>query len=154
MRTILADLDDDRVVEMLRHHVATARAATAPGSGHALEVADLRSPDVALWAIWDEETLLAIGALKRLSPEHGEVKSMHTADSARGRGVGSTMLRHIIGEARARGFSQLSLETGSWDYFLPARRLYARHGFKECAPFGNYHPDPHSVFMSLDLRRS
>jgi putative acetyltransferase len=152
MRITVADLDDGRVIDLLRHHVTTARAATAPGSGHALDLSELRSPDVTLWTVWDDDALLAVGALKRLSPEHGEVKSMHTADHARGRGVGGTVLRHIIAEARARGFSQLSLETGSWDHFIPARRLYARHGFEECAPFANYVPDPNSVFMSLDLR--
>jgi putative acetyltransferase len=154
MRTTVADLDDHRVIDLLRHHVTTARAATAPGSGHALDMAELRSPNVTLWTIWDEDTLLAVGALKRLSAEHAEVKSMHTAHEARGRGIGSAMLHHIIAAARERGFTRLSLETGSWDYFRAARRLYARHGFEECAPFADYVPDPNSVFMSLDLRKS
>src|SRR5207248_3478742 len=96
-------------------------------------------------------TLLGIGALKRLSPRHGEIKSMHTAAARRGKGAGSAMLEHIIASARACGMSRLSLETGSWDYFRPARALYARHGFRECPPFADYVPDPNSVFMTLDL---
>jgi putative acetyltransferase len=64
------------------------------------------------------------------------------------------MLRHIIATARARGMSRLSLETGSWEYFWPARALYKSHGFVECPPFAGYVPDPNSVFMSLDLRES
>jgi putative acetyltransferase len=96
---------------------------------------------------------VGIGALKRLSPDHGEVKSMHTARSARRRGAGSAMLRHIIAAARARGFSRLSLETGAWDYFGPAQAFYRSHGFEECPPFAGYAPDPNSVFMTLDLRK-
>ena len=76
---------------------------------------------------------------------------MHTAEAARGRGVGSAMLRHIIAAARARGMSRLSLETGSWAYFEPARALYRRHGFVESEPFGDYKPDPNSTFMTLAL---
>jgi putative acetyltransferase len=89
--------------------------------------------------------------MKRLSANHGEVKSMHVAEAARRRGIGSAMLRHIIAAAREEGMGRLSLETGSWDYFGPARALYARHGFVECLPFADYAPDPNSVFMSLDL---
>jgi putative acetyltransferase len=95
--------------------------------------------------------ILGIGALKRLSPDHGEVKSMHTARSARRRGVASAMLRHIIAHARKSGMSRLSLETGSWEYFRAAQEFYKRHGFIECAPFADYVLDPNSVFMSLDL---
>lgn len=61
------------------------------------------------------------------------------------------MLRHIIEVARARGMSRLSLETGSSEYFLPARALYRTHGFRECAPFADYVLDPNSVFMSLEI---
>jgi putative acetyltransferase len=95
--------------------------------------------------------LLGFGALKRLSADHGEVKSMHIIESKRGKGIGSAMLRHIMAATRAQAMSRLSLETGSWDYFQPARALYRKHGFVECAPFGRYLPDPNSVFMSLDL---
>jgi putative acetyltransferase len=98
--------------------------------------------------------LLGCGALKRLSAEHGEVKSMHTVESERRNGIGSAMLRHIIATARAETMSRLSLETGSWGYFRPARALYRKHGFVECAPFGDYVPDPNSIFMTLDLRRA
>ena len=77
---------------------------------------------------------------------------MHTAEAARRKGAGSAMLRHILAAARAGGLSRLSLETGSWAYFEPARALYARHGFVGCPPFGGYAPDPNSVFMILDLR--
>jgi putative acetyltransferase len=144
-------LDDPRVVALLRAHLVRARAETAPGSAHALDLSGLRSPDVAFWSAWAGEALAGVGALKRLSADHGEVKSMHTAEAMRGRGVGAALLRHIVGAARARGMSRLSLETGAWPYFAPARALYARHGFVECPPFGDYRPDVHSVFMTLAL---
>lgn len=153
-------LDDPRVIALLHSHLRRARAETAPGSAHAFDLSGLHAPDVSFWSVWEgggpDDTgsaLVGVGALRRLSPEHGEVKSMHTAEAARGRGVGSAMLRHIIAQAQARGMTRVSLETGSWPYFAPARALYARHGFVECAPFGDYRLDPNSVFMALDVPR-
>jgi putative acetyltransferase len=144
-------LDDPRVVALLRLHVTRARAETAPGSAHAMDLSGLRAAEVRFWSAWEGDELVGVGALKRLDAEHGEIKSMHTAEAARGRGVGSALLRHIVGAARAAGMRRLSLETGSWAYFLPARALYARHGFVECEPFGDYAEDPNSVFMTLRL---
>jgi putative acetyltransferase len=152
MQITAGDFGDPRVIELLRFHLTNARAQTAPGSAHALDLTGLQSPDISFWTIWDGDTLLGFGALKRLSPDHGEVKSMHTLQTMRRKGVGSAILRHIVATARERGMSRLSLETGSWEYFRPARTLYARHGFVECAPFADYGLDPNSVFMSLDLR--
>jgi putative acetyltransferase len=144
-------LDDSRVQKLLAHHFATARAETAPGSAHAFDLSGLKSPDVLFWSAWDGDCVIAIGALKRLSESHGEIKSMHTEQSHRRQGVGSAMLRHIIERARQMGLSRLSLETGSWPYFISARELYRRHGFAECPPFGSYGSDPNSVFMTLEL---
>ncbi len=149
LRIVEGGLDDPRVVALLRLHLTRARAETAPGSAHALDLAALRVPEVSFWSVWQGDELLGVGALKRLSAEHGEIKSMHTAEGARGAGVGSALVRHIMAEARSRGMRRLSLETGSWPYFLPARALYARHGFVECGPFGDYREDPNSVFMTL-----
>jgi putative acetyltransferase len=151
LHIIEGGLDDQRVVELLHTHVSRARAETARGSAHALDLSQLRGPDITFWSAWEGDAVVGVGALKRLSAEHGEIKSMHTAEAARGRGVGSALLRQIMAAARARGMSRLSLETGSWAYFLPARALYARHGFVECPPFGEYQADPNSVFMTLEL---
>lgn len=145
-------LDDPRVVALLQTHLTRARAETAPGSAHALDLSGLKGPSMSFWSVWDGEELLGVGALKALNREHGEVKSMHTAEAARRRGVGSALLVHLIDQARSRGMTRLSLETGSWPYFAPARALYARHGFLECGPFGDYRLDPNSVFMTLELR--
>ena len=154
VRIIEGDLTDPRVVDLLHTHLASARAETAPGSAHASELTGLQPPDISFWTIWDDDTLLGMGALKRLSADHGEVKSMYIAQAMRRRGAGSAMLRHIIGVARAGGMSRLSLETGAWEYFRPARALYSSYGFVECQPFADYVLDPNSVFMSLDLRES
>jgi putative acetyltransferase len=151
MHIVQGGLDDSRVVALLDTHVTRARAETARGSAHALDLSGLRAPEVTFWSAWEGEDVLGVAALRRLSADHGEVKSMHTAEAARGRGVASALLRQIIATARERGMSRLSLETGAWPYFAPARALYARRGFVECGPFGDYRPDPNSVFMTLEL---
>ncbi len=152
MWTIIpGDLGDPRVTALLRTHLTTARAETAPGSAHALDLDGLRAPDITLWTIWAGETLAGVGALKRLSADHGEVKSMHTAEALRHQGYGGAMLRHIIEWAKAAGMSRLSLETGAWDFFRPAHALYRSHGFVECPAFGDYSPDPNSLFFTLQL---
>lgn len=151
MRIIPGDLDDPRAVALLSTHVARATAETARGSAHALDVERLRAPDLSLWTLWIGDALAGVGALRELSPDHGEVKSMHTADAMRGRGVGRAMLRHIVETARSRGYARLSLETGSWPYFQPAHALYRSHGFVDCEPFGDYRLDPNSLFLTLDL---
>lgn len=150
-RIIEGDLRDQRVVDLLAMHQKKAREQTALGSAHVLDLRGLQSPDISLWTIWESEMLLGTGALKQISADQGEVKSMHTIEAARRRGAGRAMLEHIIATARARGMSRLSLETGSWDYFRPARTLYKNHGFVEGPAFGDYVSDPNSVFMFLDL---
>lgn len=151
MQITAGDLTDSRVIDLLDYHLATARAQTAPGSAHALDLQELRSPDITFWTAWDDESLVAMGALKQISRDHGEVKSMHTIAAARRKGVASAVLQHIIAFARSRGISRLSLETGSWDYFRPAVALYRSQGFVECAPFAGYAPDSNSIFMTLEL---
>jgi putative acetyltransferase len=145
------NLADPRVIALLQQHVARARAETAPGSAHALDLGQLQSADVSFFSAWDGGALLGVAALKRLSPDHGEVKSMHTAENARRRGVATALMRQLLATARRTGLTRLSLETGSWDYFEPARAFYRRHGFRECEPFAHYRVDPNSVFMTREL---
>ena len=144
-------LDDPRVIALLQVHVDRARAETAPGSAHALDLSGLKTRDVRFFSAWEGESLLGCGALKTFAPSHGELKSMHTAEPHRGKGIGDAMVRRLIDEARAMGLSRLSLETGSWPYFAPAHRLYARHGFTDCPPFGDYVADPNSRFMARGI---
>lgn len=137
---------------LLDEHLSEMRATSPPESVHALDHSALLAPSITFWTARDDTgALLGSVALSELAPTHGEVKSMRTTAPARGRGVGAALVRHVLAEARARGYERLSLETGSQEFFAPARRLYARHGFTECGPFAAYGPDPHSVFMTLAL---
>lgn len=147
-----ADFGNGHVLDLLCTHIRVARSETAVGSGHALDLSDLKSSDITLWTAWGGSILLGCGALKRLTDAHGEVKSMHTAHEHRGRGTGSRMLLHIIAEARKAGHMRLSLQTGSWPFFKPAVALYQKHGFVECAPFASYKEDANSTFLTLTLR--
>ncbi|CAN7162397.1 GNAT family N-acetyltransferase [Terrabacter sp. LjRoot27] len=151
MRITLDDLTDPAVIALLDGHVAQLRSISPPESSHALDLDGLRAPDVTFWVARDGDEVLGCGALTEIAPGHGEVKSMRTAPTAQRRGVARAVLAEILAEARRRGLSRLSLETGSADFFAPARALYAAHGFAECEPFGTYRPDPHSTFMTLPL---
>jgi putative acetyltransferase len=139
------------VRELLERHLAFARAQSPPEDVHALDGGGLLDPSVTFFSYRRSGELLAVGALRPLDARHAELKSMHTAEAARGRGIGRAILAHIIGVARDRGYRRISLETGSVAAFAPARALYASHGFVPCAPFGGYHPSPYSTFMTLAL---
>ncbi|MDS2172797.1 GNAT family N-acetyltransferase [Nesterenkonia sp. CL21] len=137
---------------LILEHLQEMHATSPQESVHALGLDQLRADGVTLWTVrQDDGELLGCGALKRLDSRHGEIKAMRTAVVARGRGVAGALLEHLIGHARGHGLRRLSLETGTQGHFAPARRLYARHGFTECPPFGEYTEDPHSVFMTLPL---
>jgi putative acetyltransferase len=122
-----------------------------PESVHALDLDALRRPEITFWSVWCDGNLVGCGALKELDSEHGEVKSMRTSMEFRGRGGGKMILRHILDEAKTRGYKRLSLETGSMAAFDPARGLYESHGFTYCGPFADYILDPNSVFMTMEL---
>ena len=145
------DLTSAEVVAFLEAHVAQLRATSPPESTHVLDLAGLRAPGLRFWSAHDAGELVGCVALKRLDDHHGELKSMRTAPHLTGRGIGARLVAHVLDAARADGFTRLSLETGSQDFFAPARRLYARHGFTECGPFGAYRPDPSSTFMTRAL---
>src|SRR5258708_34111138 len=121
LKIIAGGLDDPQVIRLLRVHLTNARAQTAPGSAHALDLSGLKSPEIRFWSAWDEDNLLAVGAMKRLSQNHGEVKSMHTAEGVRGRGVGSAILQHIIDAARSGGVYKVKPAKGAMGGFQTAR---------------------------------
>jgi putative acetyltransferase len=136
---------------LLSEHLADMFATSPAESVHALDHSALSHESITFWTAREDGVLLGCGALKALSAGRAEIKSMRTSAQARGRGVATRLLEHIVAEAGRRGYELLSLETGTEDYFAPARRLYARHGFTECPPFGDYTLDPHSVFMELPV---
>lgn len=145
------DLTRPQVLALLQEHLANMREISPPKSVHALDVNSLRAPDITFWTVWEGDQLLGCGALKELSPTHGEVKSMRTPAALRRRGAGRTILTHLIQVARERGYRRLNLETGAPAAFDPARKLYESFGFTYCGPFGSYREDPFSVFMELRL---
>ena len=151
LRIVEGGLDDPRVQALLTTHLTKARAATAEGFAFALDLSGLRVPAIRFFSAWDSQTLLGVGALKRMAPDHGEVKSMHTAEAARRRGIGGLMLRHIMDAARAAGMTRISLETGTSAYFQPAVALYLRHGFEDCGPFGDYAASAENRFLTCDI---
>jgi putative acetyltransferase len=151
LKIISGGLDDARVIAMLKFHFDTNIAVTPPGSAHVFDVSRLKAPDISFWSGWEGDVLMGTGALKRMDARNGEVKSMHTLLSARRKGVGQAMLDHIMQEARGLGLKTLWLETGSFDFFAPARALYARNGFAECEPFAGYKPDVNSTFMTRQI---
>ena len=151
MRIELDDLTRPEVHALLQEHLANMYELSPPESVHALDLAKLRSPDITFWTVWDGSLLLGCGALKEITPTHGEVKSMRTPKALRRRGAGRAVLTHIVAEARSRGYRRLSLETGSDAAFKPAQDLYRSFGFSACGPFADYRDDPNSVFMTLEL---
>jgi putative acetyltransferase len=145
------DLTGPEIIALLHEHLRCMAEISPPESRHALNLDGLRKADITFWTIWNGPELAGCGAIKELDKQHGEIKSMRTAYSCQRKGVASHMLRHIIEEAKLRGYRRLSLETGSMAYFDPARKLYAGFGFTICGPFATYIEDPNSVFMTKEL---
>jgi putative acetyltransferase len=145
------DLSDPAVHALLEEHLTDMYATSPAESVHALDLDALRSPDISFFTAWDGPLLLGCGGLRDLGDDHLEIKSMRAARAHRGRGTGRVILQHLLAEAERRSARRVSLETGVEAYFAPARSLYARHGFVECPPFGDYVLDPNSVFMTLSL---
>ncbi len=144
-------LDEPQVSALLQTHLDAMHAQSPPESTHTLDLDSLRGPTMCFWSVWDGATLLAVGAMKQFSDTDGEIKSMHTAQAARGCGIATKLLAHIEAEAKAKGIVRLNLETGTPSDFASARRLYERAGYVECPPFGGYKLDPFSVFMTKTI---
>ena len=145
------DLRGPAITEFLSQHLRCLAEVSPPESRHALNLDALRRPDITFWSVSAGCELVGCGALKELHATHGEVKSMRTAKAHLRKGIASMLLQQIISEAKRRSYRRLSLETGSMDFFEPARRLYLKFGFRPCPPFTGYVEDPNSVFMTLEL---
>lgn len=140
------------IVALLRQHLADMHAESPPESVHALDVEALRADHITFLAARDGDgSLMGVGAIAELAPGHGELKSMRTVPEFRGRGVAAAIVAALIDLARDRGYTRVSLETGTQEYFAAAHRLYERAGFVECGPFGKYRLDPNSRFFTLEL---
>jgi putative acetyltransferase len=154
MSAFVIGTDDPRAADvyaLLERHLAFCRATSPAEDVHALDLDGLLDPAVTFFGVRRDGELLAIGALKELDAEHGELKSMHTAVAARGQGAGRALVDHLLATARQRGYRRVSLETGTMEAFEPARSLYRTAGFTECEPFGTYWASPNSTCMTLSL---
>ncbi|EDL70442.1 GNAT family N-acetyltransferase [Vibrio campbellii] len=151
MKIEVDNLERAEVIALLEEHLQDMYAMSPPESVHALDLDKLKAPEVTFWTGWKEKQLLGCAAIKELDEQHAELKSMRTTPSARGQGVASQLLIHVIEQAKQKGLRRLSLETGSMEFFEPARLLYEKHGFVYCEPFGDYELDPNSQFMTLEL---
>jgi len=146
--------DDPRASDvraLLERHLTFAREVTPPEDVFALDVDGLLDPTITFFSARLDGEVIAVGALKELDESHGELKSMHTVEGARGRGIGRAMVDHLLSVAGERGYQRLSLETGNTDDFVAARALYAAAGFAPCEPFGEYVSSGTSACMSIEL---
>ena len=151
MEIRLDDLSSREMADLIREHLEGMFLTSPPEGIHALGLEELKKEDVTVWSVWESGRLVGCGALKELDSTHGEIKSMRTASSHLRKGVARQLLAHIIDEARRRGYTRLSLETGSMEAFFPAQKLYESFGFTYCSPFADYWDDPNSVFMTKEL---
>ncbi|WP_413472680.1 GNAT family N-acetyltransferase [Shewanella baltica] len=151
MKITLDDLTGPEIAALLQEHLDDMRATSPPESVHALDLDGLRQPNIRFWTLWDGNNLAGCGALKWLDAEHAEIKSMRTAAPYKQQGIASKILQHLINDAKSTGIKRLSLETGSMDFFNPARLLYSKFGFESCGPFADYRLDPNSVFMTKKI---
>ena len=146
-----ADLGDQQIITLVKTHKQLAMHNSDPCANHALDMKDFATETITLWALWDQEVVLSIGALQKIDTHTGEIKTMFTHPDHQGKGLGKQMLQHLLDQARHLELTTLYLETGRWSYFIAARKLYTRFGFTECAAFSDYQDHPDSIFMRCSL---
>ena len=151
LKSIEGNFDNPEVHELLTKHFIELRAASPEGSAHVLDIPGLKDKSIKFWSLWQDEMLVGCGALKFLEKNHGEFKSIRVANEFRKKGYGIKILNHLINEAKKLNIKRLSLETGVGDFFLPARKLFKKVGFKNCKPFAHYTDDPNSCYMGMDI---
>ena len=149
MRSVEGNFNDPKVDELLKKHFIELRSVSPAGSTHVLDVDGLKDPSIKFWSLWEENELMGCGALKFLNEEHGEFKSIRVADKFRKQGYGIKIIKHLIEEAKKLNIKKISIETGSGDFFISARKLFSRCGFKSCKPFAHYKEDINSCYMNI-----
>ncbi len=151
LESIEGNFDNPEVNELLKKHFVELRSASPEGSAHVLDIPGLKVPSIKFWSLWEKSQLIGCGALKFLDENHGEFKSIRVHDNFRGKGYGIKIITHLINEAKNLKIQKLSIETGSGDFFAPARKLFKNFGFKKCKPFAHYKEDPNSCYYNLNL---
>ena len=151
MKSIEGNFDNIEVDKLLRKHFIELRSVSPAGSTHVLDIDGLKDSSIKFWSLWENEKLMGCGALKFLNQNHGEFKSIRVANQYRGKGYGQKIIAHLIKEAKELKIKKISIETGSGEFFKPARSLFKNFGFKKCEPFGHYKTDPNSCYMTLEI---
>tara|TARA_B100000700_G_scaffold790_1_gene1090 strand:- start:1870 stop:2325 length:456 start_codon:yes stop_codon:yes gene_type:complete len=151
MRSIEGNFDNSDVNDLLKKHFIELRSVSPAGSTHVLDIDGLKDPSIKFWSLWEDNKLVGCGALKFLEKNHGEFKSIRVADEFKKKGTGERIINHLIEEAKKLKISKLSIETGAGEFFLPARKLFSKFGFKKCPPFAHYKEDPNSCYYTLNL---
>ena len=151
MKSIEGNFENSEVNELLNKHFIELRSVSPKGSAHVLDIEGLKDKNIKFWSLWDNNELIGCGALKFLEKNHGEFKSIRVADKFRRSGIGEKIIEHLIEEAKKLEISKLSIETGAGDFFIPARKLFSKFGFKKCIPFAHYKEDPNSCYFTLNL---
>jgi putative acetyltransferase len=149
LKSIEGNFDNPEVNKLLVKHFSELRAVSPKDSCHVLDIAGLKDPSIKFWSLWENNELMGSGALKFLDNEHGEFKSIRVNDKFRNKGYGLKVINHLIYEAKKLKIKKLSLETGAGKFFVPARKLFVKCGFKDCEPFSNYKKNVNSAYMSL-----
>ena len=149
MKSVVGNFDNSEVDELLKKHFIELRSVSPAGSTHVLDIEGLKDPSIKFWSLWKKNELMGCGALKFLSEEHGEFKSIRIADKFRKQGNGINVIKHLINEAKKLNIKKISIETGSGDFFAPARKLFKQYGFKSCKPFAHYKKDINSCYMNM-----
>ena len=149
LKSIEGNFDNIEVHEFLINHFIELRSVSHEGSAPVLDIVGLKDPSIKFWSLWEENELMGSGALKFLSKEHGEFKSIRVSDKFRNKGNGLIVIDHLINEAKKLNIKRLSLETGSGKFFIPARKLFIKYGFKLCEPFSHYKKDINSIYMTM-----
>ena len=152
MRIEIDDISRPDVIALLEFHTLNMAKHSPENTSYALDIGALKTPDMTVYTIWDGDKLTGCAALREMDDSYAEIKSMRAAQGFEGRGVGQKLLGHLIEEARQRGYSRLSLETGTTPLFHTAIALYARSGFVLGEPFSDYVPSRYNIFMHMDLR--
>lgn len=148
----LGDFDDPQVQELLQLHINGMHASSPPGTCHVLDVSGLKVPEILFYTAWENGELLGMGAIKQFGSRSAEIKSMRTASAHVRKGVAEKILLHLLSIAKSRGYSRVSLETGTSRDFDAAIKLYEKHGFVKGCVFEGYEATPHNQFLHLDLR--
>ena len=151
MKSIESNFENSEVNKLLQHHFIELRSVSPVGSTHVLDIEGLKSESIKFWSLWENNDLVGCGALKTLSEDHGEFKSIRVVDKFRKKKYGEKIITHLIDKSKKIGIKKLSVETGAGEFFAPARKLFENFGFKKCKPFAHYKEDPNSCYYNLNL---